>query len=71
MNDLIYIEARILKDAGEKVNVKVTLEIVGNEIMFHMRDFTFYNYENAAKFLRGVLETELMFEKELKAEAVS
>jgi hypothetical protein len=55
-----YLEARILKSEGKRMDVKVTLRVTPEkEIVVYMRDFTFYDYKNAARYLRYVKETEL------------
>lgn len=61
MKTLSYLEACILKSSGAKIDVKVTIEISPEKDVFiHMRDFTFFDYRSAAKFLRYVVETELV-----------
>lgn len=60
MKPITYIEARILKAAGERINVKVTVAITPNRRpVVYMRDFAFDTFTKAARYLRHVTETEL------------
>jgi len=60
MRNISYLEARILKTAGQNIDVKVTVKITPEkDIVVYMRDSVFYNYRTAAHYIRHITETEL------------
>lgn len=61
MANITYKEARILKSAGKRIDVKVTIKILpGNVVVAYMRrDGVFHTYKSAARFLRNIKEAEL------------
>lgn len=61
-----YFQAKYLKAAGNKIDVKVSIRIVKGVKMIYIRDFEFSDFHSAVKYLQYIAENELANTKDLK-----
>lgn len=59
------IEARYLKHSGDLIDVKVSIKIVGNDVVIYIRDSEFIDFKKALAYLRHIAENEIVPEKSL------
>lgn len=60
--NISYVEARYLKHAGKKIQVKVCFARTDDGIEIHIRDSVLYSFAQALQRLRHIAEDELGFE---------
>lgn len=54
----LYQNIKYLKHSGKMINVKVSIEIVDNNLMIYIRDLAFTDYKKALEYLRYISDTE-------------